>query len=452
MSKSGDVLPHLNDEDSLKARLRRYGQVSTAVGGLAARLAGERFLNIGIDRPSHAQGMTALLGSLKGPLMKVAQFLATVPGALPPEYADAFVQLQTNAPAMGWAFVRRRMASELGPDWQSRFAAFSPEACAAASLGQVHRAQDWQGNNLACKLQYPNMASIISADLSQLKMILSFYESWSQALDTAEIQEEIALRLEEELDYCHEAQNIRLYQHIFANTEGVHIPDVFPDLSTHRLLTLSWMEGTSLLHQGDTSPEYHNLLGRRLFRAWYEPFYRYGVIHGDPHPGNYTARENGDLTILDFGCVRRFPASFVQGVIDLYRSLQKNDRDLAVHAYESWGFQNLTTEMIEIITQWAQLLYAPLLEDRIRPIQDASDGRSGWETATKVHAALERLGGIRPPREFVFMDRAAVGIGSVIMRLNAEQNWHQLFEDLIADFSAGEVDQQQREAIEAAVS
>jgi hypothetical protein len=137
----------------------------------------------------------------------------------------------------------------------------------------------------------------------------------------------------------------------------------------------------------------------------------------------------------------------VQGVIDLYRSLQKNDRELSVHAYESWGFQNLTTEMIDIITQWAQLLYAPLLEDRIRPIQDVADGRLGWETATKVHAELERLGGIRPPQEFVFMDRAAVGIGSVIMRLNATQNWHQLFEELIVGFSVEDVDQRQREAL-----
>jgi predicted unusual protein kinase regulating ubiquinone biosynthesis (AarF/ABC1/UbiB family) len=275
----------MNDEDSLSARVRRYGQVSAAVGGLAARLVGEKFLNIGIDRPAHAQGMTALLGSLKGPLMKVAQFLATVPGALPPEYADAFLQLQTNAPAMGWAFVRRRMASELGPDWQSRFAAFSPEASAAASLGQVHRAKDWQGNDLACKLQYPNMASAIQADLAQLKLVLSLYESWSQALDTAAIQEEIAVRLAEELDYRHEAQNIRLYQHIFANSEEIHIPDIFPELSTQRLLTLSWMTGTSLLHQENTPLDHRNLLGRRLFMAWYKPLYQYGVIHGDPHPG-----------------------------------------------------------------------------------------------------------------------------------------------------------------------
>jgi hypothetical protein len=145
--------------------------------------------------------------------------------------------------------------------------------------------------------------------------------------------------------------------------------------------------------------------------------------------------------------MRIFPPSFIHGVIDLYRALQHNDRDLAVHAYEAWGFKNLNEEMIDIITQWARLLYGPLLDDRVRPIQDLLDGSLGWETATKVHEELERLGGIRPPKEFVFMDRAAVGIGSVIMRLKAEQNWHQLFEGLIENFDVNAVQQRQMEVL-----
>lgn len=440
----------MNDEDSLSARLRRYGQVSTAVGGLAARLVGQKFLGVEIDQASHAQGLTAVLGSLKGPLMKVAQFLATVPGALPPEYSEMFLSLQMNAPAMGWAFVRRRMAGELGPDWQNRFLEFSTEATAAASLGQVHRAKHKDDQDLACKLQYPDMASIIRADLGQLKMVLSLYETWSKALDTAEVQEEIALRLEEELDYHHEARNVAIYQRIFAGTKetlGVYIPEIFPDLTTKRLLTLSWMEGQSLLTKTDAPLEERNTLAQRLFMAWYYPFYHYGIIHGDPHPGNYTVRPDGGLNLLDFGCVRVFPSTFIHGVIDLYRALQHNDRDLAVHAYETWGFKNLNEEMIDIITQWARLLYGPLLDDRVRPIQDFLDGSLGWETATKVHEELERLGGIRPPKEFVFMDRAAVGIGSVIMRLKAEQNWHQLFEGLIENFDVKEVEKRQNEVL-----
>jgi predicted unusual protein kinase regulating ubiquinone biosynthesis (AarF/ABC1/UbiB family) len=441
----------MNEEDSLSVRLRRYGQVSTAIGGLAARLAGQKFLGREIDQSSHASHLTALLGSLKGPLMKVAQFLATIPGALPPKYSEMFMSLQMNAPPMGWAFVKRRMTSELGTQWQGHFSEFPQQAAAAASLGQVHKAVDHYGNTLAVKLQYPDMDAIVQADISQLKLILSLYENWSQALDTTEVQEEIALRLREELDYHHEAQNIGYYREIVSNIEkednpyfsGIHIPRVFPDLSTGKLITLSWMEGQSLLSKTESPVIERNELGRKLFMAWYYPFYHYGIIHGDPHPGNYSVRENGDLNILDFGCIRIFSPVFIQGVIDLYHSLQNNDQALAVHAYTCWGFKNLTREMIDVITQWAQLIYAPLLDDRIRPIQDAADGSAGWETAMRVHKQLERLGGIRPPREFVFMDRAAVGIGSVIMRLKAEQNWHRLFERLIENFNISSVTHRQ---------
>ena len=130
----------LTDENSLTGRVRRYAQVSTAVGGLAARLAGERYLGLRVDRGRHAAELKAALGGIRGPLMKVAQLLATIPDALPKEYVRELVQLQADAPAMGWPFVRRRMAGELGADWQSRFRDFEKTAARAASLGQVHRA------------------------------------------------------------------------------------------------------------------------------------------------------------------------------------------------------------------------------------------------------------------------------------------------------------------------
>ncbi|MGB8181356.1 MAG: AarF/UbiB family protein, partial [Stellaceae bacterium] len=128
------------DRNNLTRRVRRYAQVSTAMGGLAARLAGARYLGLKLDRPRHAADLKASLGAIKGPLMKVAQLLATLPDALPHEYADELATLQSNAPPMGWPFVKRRMASELGENWQSKFKSFSRDAAHAASLGQVHRA------------------------------------------------------------------------------------------------------------------------------------------------------------------------------------------------------------------------------------------------------------------------------------------------------------------------
>lgn len=442
--------PRDRDERRFGGRIRRYAQVSGAVGGLAARWAGERYLGLKLDKGQHAAELKAALGGLKGPLMKVAQIMSTIPEALPEEYTLELAQLQANAPHMGWPFVKRRMTAELGPTWQRRFASFEHEAAAAASLGQVHRAVHHDGRKLACKLQYPDMESVVEADLRQLKIIIALYRRYDRAIDPSEIHAEIADRLREELDYTREARNMGLYAHMLADEDAVHVPETIGDLSTRRLLCMTWMDGSPFLKVAETADlERRNQIAYNMFRAWYVPFYRYGVIHGDPHLGNYTVRDDGGINLLDFGAVRVFRPSFVKGVIDLYRALECDDRDLAVSAYETWGFKNLSNEMIDVLNQWAAFLYAPLLEDRERSIADTNSGVYGREVAEKVHADLRRVGGVTPPREFVLMDRAAIGLGSVFLHLKAQRNWHQLFHDLIGDFDTDAVATRQRKALDA---
>jgi predicted unusual protein kinase regulating ubiquinone biosynthesis (AarF/ABC1/UbiB family) len=425
----------VTDDNSFSGRVRRYAQVSTAMGGLAARLAGERYLGLNLDRGRHASELKTALGGIKGPLMKVAQLLATIPEALPTEYVQELSQLQANAPAMGWPFVRRRLAGELGIDWQTKFGDFEKTAARAASLGQVHRATALDGRALACKLQYPDMASAVEADLRQLKLAMGIYERYDRAVTTAEIHAEIADRLREELDYEREAAHMRLYGEILRGEPGVAVPAPLPELSTRRLLTMTWLDGAPILDVAKKAPlRDRNEIALRMFRIWYVPFYHYGVIHGDPHLGNYTVASDRTVNLLDFGCVRVFHASFVRGVIDLYHALQRDDRDLAVHAYQSWGFGNLSHEMIEVLNRWALFVYGPLIEDRERLIQEKQSGAYGASVAESVHRDIRRLGGVRPPREFVFMDRAAIGLGSVFMHLKAKINWHRLFHELIDDF------------------
>ena len=170
---AGATIDNSLTDDFVTGRMRRYAQVSTAMGGLAARLAGERYLGIAVDRGRHAADLKAALGGIKGPLMKVAQLLATIPDALPKEYVNELIQLQANAPAMGWPFVRRRMAGELGPDWQSRFRDFEHE-CGARRLAWARctARRHSTARALACKLQYPDMASAVEADLRQLKLAM----------------------------------------------------------------------------------------------------------------------------------------------------------------------------------------------------------------------------------------------------------------------------------------
>lgn len=439
----------LKDERStLGNRMARYGRVSTAMAGLGARIVGERYLGIEINRDDHAKHLTEALGNLKGPLMKVGQILSTIPEALPAEYANDFQQLQSNAPPMGWSFVRRRMKAELGADWEDKFQSFEKEAAAAASLGQVHKAITHDGQHIACKLQYPDMQSAIEADLNQLKMIFSIYSKYDSSIQTSEIHAELSERLREELDYTLEAKYEKLYAYMLRDEKNVYVPKIIDDLSTSRLLCSTWLEGERILNFKDAPLEQRNDIAMNMFRAWYVPLYYYGIIHGDPHLGNYSVRPDNAINLLDFGCVRIFPAKFVGAVIELYHSLQENDIDRSVHAYETWGFKNISKTQVEILNQWARFLYGPIMEDKIRPIGEVTNGIYGREIAESVHKKLkESNAGITVPREFVFMDRAALGLGSVFLHLKAEINWYRVFNELIADFNVDTLAIRQKETL-----
>ena len=440
------------ERNRLTARVQRYGRVGANVGGVAARIASARLLGLDPDRDREAASLAAALGGLKGPIMKVAQLLATIPEALPAEYAAELGQLQSQAPPMGWPFVRRRMAAELGPDWENRFASFEHDAAASASLGQVHRARAHDGRWLAAKLQYPDMQSAVEADLMQLAVLFSIHRRLKPAIETSEMKEEIGARLREELDYDLEARHMRLYGLIFAGDPLISVPEVLPDLSTQRLLTMTWLQGRRLLDYTERPLEERNQIARAMFRAWWYPFSHYGIIHGDPHLGNYTVFEDesdraAGINLLDYGCMRTFAPKFIQGVIDLYRGLLTKDRALVVHAYETWGFGGLSNELIDILNIWANFIYGPMLDDRARTIaDDQSPGMYGRREAFKVHQGLRDKGPVKVPREFVFMDRAAIGLGGVFLHLNAELNFHRLFDATIIDVDLGDVAQRQRQA------
>ncbi|MCB1472326.1 MAG: AarF/ABC1/UbiB kinase family protein [Rhodobiaceae bacterium] len=441
------------ERNRLGARVSRYARVGTNVGGVAAKVAGARLTGRKLDREGNAAQLAAALGGLKGPIMKVAQLLSTIPEAIPPEYAAELARLQSEAPPMGWAFVKRRMAAELGADWRSRFAGFEPHAAASASLGQVHRAMSHDGRSLACKLQYPDMQSAVEADLKQLDLLFAIHRRMEPAVDTREIAKEIGARVREELDYFREARHIALYSGILAENPRVRVPEVLQDLSTRRLLTMTWLEGSRLLAHKDAPQGVRNRLAQALFEAWWHPFSRFGVIHGDPHLGNYTVFESdgepAGINLLDYGCIRIFRPAFVEGVIDLYHGLRNDDEARITHAYEVWGFRGLTHELRETLNVWARFIYGPLLDDRVRTVADGvAPGAYGRKEAYRVHQALKEKGPVTIPQEFVFMDRAAIGLGGVFIHLDAELNFCRLFNEAIADFDAGDLARRQAAALE----
>jgi predicted unusual protein kinase regulating ubiquinone biosynthesis (AarF/ABC1/UbiB family) len=444
----------MNDEDredGFARRLTRFARVSAGLTGVAARGAGRRLAGTKMVSAANAADLTAVLGNLRGPVMKVAQFVATVPGVLPPEVAAPLLSLQANAPPMGAGFVRRRMSSELGPDWEKKFKSFEREAAAAASLGQVHRAVAKDGRRLACKLQYPDMGAAVENDVQQFKTLLMLQRGFDSTIDTSDIGKEIAARLNEELDYVREAAHMRLYEIMLADRDDIAVPEPVPTLSTRRLLTMTWLDGKPIADFAEAELKTRNKIATALFKAWWRPFAHYGVIHGDPHLGNYAVRADGGINLLDYGCVRTFTPGFVEGVIGLFRALQTKDDALAAKSYRAWGFKKLTPELVGVLNLWAGFIFNPLLDDRVRLVDDGVPAAEyGMKQANDVHAKLKKLGGIKPPREFVFMDRAAVGLGGAMIRMGARLNFNKLFEEEIADFDVSVLAKKQKAAFKSA--
>ena len=446
-----------DEANRLSARAQRYARLGVNAGAFAARVGVNRLKGGGRD--IDARALASALGSMKGPMMKVAQLLTTIPDALPADYAAELIRLQSQAPPMGAGFVRRRMSAELGPGWRDRFAEFDFKPAAAASLGQVHKGRTLDGELVACKLQYPEMASAVETDLSQLDLLFSLHKRIGAAIETREIAREIRERVREELDYQREARIARLYGLMLADKPFVRVPRVHDELSTRRLLTLEWLDGRKLTEFEAAPQEARDAIAVGLFDAWWRPFLRYGIIHGDPHLGNYAVVARGEgaaltvegVNLFDYGCVRIFPSRFVRGVVELYQAFRSDDEARLRAAYTLWGFPELTRGTFDAMTIWARFICGPILDDRVRT---TADGVSPSEYGRKeIGQAMRALraegGGLLIPREFVFLERATIGLGGAFLRLGARLNYHRLYEEAIAGFDPDAVARRQAEGLKA---
>ena len=436
------------DKDNFSKRLNRYFQITSQVGGIVTRIGANKYLGLNTDHKKNAHNLQEKFGQAKGPFMKIAQLLAMIPDAIPREYANQLMKLQTNAPPMGEYFVRRRMKNELGENWKKKFINFNETSSFAASFGQVHKAKLNNGQLVACKIQYPDMLSTVKADLVQLKVVLNLFEKFNKVIKTSKIHSEIKERLFEEIDYIKEAQNVNIFNRIFKNDTKINIPNIFSKYTTSKLITMSWLDGRSIHHLFTSSNnKLKEKVATNIFNAWYKPFYSFAIIHGDPHFGNYSFTKNGNINLFDFGCIRIFPVNFVKAVIDLYYALERKDIDLAVEAYKTWGFKKINKELIKILNLWASYIYGPLLENKRRFIQGDGKKGYGFAIANKVYKKLKQIGGVEPPKEFVFIDRAAIGMGSLFMKLNVRLNWYVLFNNLIKDFELNHIKKKQEEIL-----
>jgi len=291
------------------------------------------------------------------------------------------------------------------------------------------------------------MDTAVDADLRGLDIALRVLQQYQRALIMGSVRAELEARLREELDYALEARHMALYRDMLRHEARISVPEPVPELCTRRLLTMTWLDGEPIQRVLDRADAERTELAITMFRAWYVPFFEYGVLHGDPHLGNYTVRADGGLNLLDYGCIRTFPPALVAAVIDLYDAVRTGDEALAEQAYRTWRFKNLSREVIDALNVWAQFIFEPLLEDKRQTLGELTGDIHGRETAERVIAELHRAGGVDVPREFVIMDRAAIGLGAVFLHLQAEVNWHRLVSEVIATFDLAALERRQAEML-----
>ncbi|HEY1644443.1 MAG TPA: AarF/ABC1/UbiB kinase family protein [Streptosporangiaceae bacterium] len=305
--------------DLPRRAVTRTAKLATLPVGLAGRTALGLGKRLG-GRPAElvaqeiqqrtAEQIFRVLGELKGGALKLGQALSIFEAALPPEIAGPYratlTRLQESAPPLPASTVHKVLAEELGPDWRASFAEFDDRPAAAASIGQVHRAVWSDGRAVAVKIQYPGAGPALNNDFTQLSRMARLFGVLMPGLDTKPLLEELRSRVAEELDYRMEAASQQAFADAYAGDPDIYVPPVVA--ATDRTLVTEWLEGTPLARIiAEGSREQRNRAGIMLVRFLFSGPSRAGLLHADPHPGNFRLLDDGRLGVLDFGAVDRLP-------------------------------------------------------------------------------------------------------------------------------------------------
>src|SRR6188472_3675350 len=313
----------MSDDSKIpKGRIRRSAKLGSIVGVQGARYAGTKAANVGRDEEKGkealeqrhletAMKMVAALGQMKGAAMKLGQFASFIDTEFIPEeyreiYQEQLAKLRTDAPSMPWEKVVKVLEEEYeGEPLSELFAEFEEEAFAAASIGQVHRAELIDGGRVVVKIQYPGIAEALDADLRNMGTIVRLARALAPGLDAKAIAAELRERVMEELDYEYEAQNQRSFSHAYLDHPFIYVPDVITRLSRRRVLVTEMVEGLKFEQVKELPHEQRSRFGEIVFRGSFGSIYHLRHFNADPHPGNYTLMADGRVAFLDFGMTKK---------------------------------------------------------------------------------------------------------------------------------------------------
>ena len=367
---------------------------------------------------------------LRGAFMKMTQILSMRDDLFPTEALDVLSVVQSGVPPMDWKLIRKRIVDELGGPPEKLFASFDHEAFAAASLGQVHRARLHDGTDVVVKVQYPGVEKTVQSDLRNAKSLINALKlvardvMRNRDMDYRGVYEELKERLEEELDYENEARNVELFGRLYEDDDEVVIPEVIHDRSTKRVITLTFIEGypiREILAPG-VDQELKDRVMLKLYDLTWQQLLGFGIVHVDPHPGNYLVTHHPRIGILDFGCIRVLPPEIRQAYQDLNRALLEDDGTLFRDALVRLEFINPEDDHRPMREMMRHLL-EPLLHDR------PFDPRE-YDSVERVRTVIEqglRNRYLKAPAHRVFLDRVMIGMDGYLKLAGTVANWHRIW-------------------------
>jgi predicted unusual protein kinase regulating ubiquinone biosynthesis (AarF/ABC1/UbiB family) len=449
-----------------KGRVRRSTKLGTALGGQAAKYAGTKAASIarseeGAQEKLEARHletalkMVATLGEMKGAAMKLGQLASFVDTEfLPPEYAELYQEqlskLRTSAPAMPWEKVERVLNEEYEEPPSEHFADFEPEAFAAASIGQVHRATLNDGRLVAVKIQYPGVAEALESDMRNAGMIVRLARALAPGLDAKAVAKELRERVMEELDYEYEAQNQRTFARAYRGHPFIYVPDVLTRLSRRRVLVTEYVEGMQFEEIKQLDHEERSRFGEIVFRFCFGSIYHLQHFNADAHPGNYILMDDGKVAFLDFGMTKKLDIEQIELEQAALDAAVAQDPERLRQALHDLGFiKNPSKLDAERLMEHVMLVGGWYMEDReyevsarrvMKIIESTSDPRSEYFDLIRRESL---------PAEELMGRRMETGVIAVLAQLGAKRNWHRIMREWVyADPPATELGEAEWEYFE----
>ncbi len=379
-----------------------------------------------------AEAVAEALGNMKGALMKLGQMASYLDQGLPEHVRGALADLRQDAPPMSAELAAGVVERELGDPPDRLFADWDPLPVASASIGQVHHAVTHDGREVAVKVQYPGVDDAIRADLANVDLLFSATGMLFPGLDPKALVAELKLRLVEELDYRLEADNQRLFAAYYTGHPFITVPGVVDHLSTARVLTTDWSDGTRFDELASWSQDERNLAAETIYRFVFGSLYRLKAFNGDPHPGNYLFEPGGRVTFLDFGLVKRFTPDEVTVFHDMIDTMVLHHDPAAFRrVIEDVGLlaadQPFTDQEVE---DYFGHFYEFVLDDEVTTIDEAYASETVRQVfdLTGPHGEIMKAANVPP--SFVIIQRINLGLYAVLGELHATANWRRVAEEI----------------------